>query len=538
MNEFIPLSQINTFIYCPRRFYYEFVQKEMIVNEHVEEGKLAHARTDEQMEGRKEQGKLVSRRQYLASQSLSVSGFADVIEEKDGMLYPVEYKKGRTGNWLNDKVQLCLQGILLEEATGKSVPYGYIYYISSNRRRKIDLDDELRQLSLDAVRKARNLAEMGKTPEPVHDNRCNGCSLQPLCLPFEVAYLHDLDKPPKRIQPTLGIENVLYVDETGASLKKQGERILVCKENEILRDMPIINVGQVVISGNVSLTTPVMTWLMYENIPVVFLSMYGKYQGVLTPQISKNSLLRVAQHKTANDEAKILSLSKQFVIGKLTNMRVTLRRRNKNKADESLTDSIAQLTKSIKTAKNATQLDQLLGIEGAGSAAYFNVFGRLLKREMGFDFERRSRRPPADPTNSLLSFAYTLLTSDIISAVQIVGLDPFIGFYHQLKYGRPCLALDLVEEFRPIVADSIVISLINRSIIKPEDFTETNGGWFLTDAARKKFYAAYEQRKNELVTHPVFQYKLSYRRAFELQARILAKFLTGEINDYQPLTIR
>lgn len=538
MNEFIPLSKINTFIYCPRRFYYEFVQQEMLVNEHVEEGKLAHARTDEPMQERHEKGNLVSRRQYLASQSLGVSGFADLLEEKDGMLYPVEYKKGRTGNWLNDKVQLCLQGMLLEESMGKDVPFGYIYYITSNRRRKIALDDELRKLSLDAVRKARNLAEMDRSPEPVHDNRCNGCSLQPLCLPFEVAYLHDLDKPPKRIQPTLGIENVLYVDETGASLKKQGGRILVCKGDEILRDMPVINIGQVVISGNVALTTPVMQWLMYENIPVIFLSMYGKYQGALTPQISKNSLLRVAQHKMANDGGKTLSLAKQFVIGKLTNMRTVLRRRNKEKSDKMLSDSIAQLAQNIKTAKNATHLDQLLGIEGAGSAAYFNVFGRLLKSEMGFDFQRRSRRPPADPTNSLLSFAYTLLTSDLISAIQIVGLDPFIGFYHQLKYGRPCLALDLMEEFRPIVADAVVLALINRSVLKPEDFTEKYGGWFLKDGARKKFYAAYEGRKNELVTHPVFRYKLSYRRAFELQARILAKYLIGEIDEYKALTVK
>lgn len=152
--EYIPLSQINTFVYCPRRFYYEFVEGEMRVNEHVEEGKIKHRRVDQPMQDRSERDKLVSRRQYLASEKLGVSGFSDVIEEQDGILYPVEYKKGKTGNWLNDKVQLCLEAMLLEEATGKSVPHGYIYYIGSNRRRKVDFDDELRHASLEAVKKA------------------------------------------------------------------------------------------------------------------------------------------------------------------------------------------------------------------------------------------------------------------------------------------------------------------------------------------------------------------------------------------------
>ena len=180
----------------------------------------------------------------------------------------------------------------------------------------------------------------------------------------------------------------------------------------------------------------------------------------------------------------------------------------------------------------------MLGIEGNASAAYFGSFDFLLKSEVGFDFQRRSRRPPADPTNALLSFAYSLLTADLMSAIQTVGLDPYIGFFHQLKYGKPCLALDLMEEFRPILADSVVITLINNRRIKPEDFTQSHGGWYLKPHRRKVFYAAYETRKNETITHPVFKYKLTFRRAIELQVRLLAKYLTGEIEQYTPLTIR
>ena len=448
------------------------------------------------------------------------------------------------GNWLNDQVQLCLQGLLLEEKTGVSIPHGYIFYIGSKRRRKVPFDKELREATRRYVAEARSLLDSRKIPKPIHDNRCNGCSVRPICLPDEVAYLHELDEKPKRIKPALGIDNVLYVDEQGCAIKKTGERILVAKENEILRDIPLIHLGQVVISGNVNLTTPAMQTLLHEGIPVVFLSAYGRYHGALTPQVSRNSLLRSAQHRVANNPGQCLSLSKAFVQGKLANMRTMLQRRKWQATDktdavlEPLLTNIKAMQAMEKRVSTATELPELLGIEGNASAAYFGSFGFMLKSELGFDFQRRSRRPPADATNALLSFAYSLLTADIISAIQTVGLDPYIGFFHQLKYGKPCLALDLMEEFRSIIADSVVITLINNRRIKPEDFTQSHGGWYLKAHRRKVFYAAYETRKNETITHPVFKYKLTFRRAMELQVRLLAKYLTGEIEQYTPLTIR
>ena len=365
-----------------------------------------------------------------------------------------------------------------------------------------------------------------------------------LCLPDEVAYLHELDERPKRIKPALGIDNVLYVDEQGCAIKKTGERLLVVKENEVLRDIPLIHLGQVVISGNVSLTTPAMQTLLYEGIPVVFLSAYGRYHGALIPQVSRNSLLRTAQHRVATNEAQCLELSKAFVRGKLTNMRTMLQRRKWQAPDstdltlEPLLANIKTIQKMEKRVDSATNITELLGIEGNASAAYFGSFNFMLKEEMGFDFQRRSRRPPADPTNALLSFAYSLLTADVLSAIQVVGLDPYVGYFHQLKYGKPCLSLDLMEEFRPIIADSVVITLINNRRIKPTDFTQSHGGWYLKDNSRKAFYAAYETRKNETITHPVFKYKLTFRRAMELQVRLLAKSITGEIDKYTALTIR
>ena len=541
---YIPLSQINTYVFCPRRFYYESVEGHQVVNDHIEEGKIKHEHVHTAVKDRKKGDKTLSRRQYLASDALGVSGYTDLVEEKDGVPYPVEFKKAGTGNWLNDQVQLCLQGLLLEEKTGISIPHGYIFYIGSKRRRKVPFDKELRQTTRQYVDEARDLLNSRKIPKPIHDNRCNGCSVRPICLPDEVAYLHELDERPKRIKPALGIDNVLYVDEPGCAIKKTGERILVAKENEIIRDMPLIHLGQVVISGNVNLTTPAMQTLLHEGIPVVFLSAYGRYHGALTPQVSRNSLLRSAQHKIANNPDACLELSKAFVRGKVVNMRTMLQRRKwqapdaENPVLEPLLANIKSMKAMEKRIHKATELPELLGIEGNASAAYFGAFNFMLKSEIGFDFQRRSRRPPADPINALLSFAYSLLTADLMSAIQTVGLDPYIGFFHQLKYGKPCLALDLMEEFRPIIADSVAITLINNRRIKPEDFTESHGGWYLKAHRRKVFYAAYETRKNETITHPLFKYKLTFRRAMELQVRLLAKYLTGEIDQYTPLTIR
>ena len=541
---YIPLSQMNTYVFCPRRFYYESVEGHQVINEHVEEGKIKHARVDTEMKDRNERGVKVSRRQYLASDTLGVSGYLDLIEEKAGVSCPVEYKKAGTGNWLNDQVQLCLQGMLIEESTGTSVPHGYIYYIGSKRRRKVVFDDELRQTSRDFVSDAGSLLQTRKIPEPVHDNRCNGCSVRGICLPDEVAYLNELDDRPKRIKPALGIDNVLYVDEQGCILKKTGERLLVVKEGETIRDIPLIHLGQVVLCGNISVTTPVMQTLLNEGIPVVYLSAYGRYQGVLMPQISRNSLLRVAQHRVADDPEKCLALAKAFVHGKISNMRLMLQRRKWRGKTETESEaatielSIEGMRKMRGRLPKAENLSELLGFEGNASADYFRSFSSMLNSEMGFSFEHRTRRPPKDLTNALLSFAYSLLTADMISAIQIVGLDPYVGFFHQQTYGRPCLALDLMEEFRPIIADSVVVTLINNRQITPSDFTQSHGGWFLKDAARKKFYAAYEKRKNETITHPVFKYKITFRRALELQVRLLAKCLMGEIETYTSLTVR
>jgi CRISPR-associated protein Cas1 len=177
-----------------------------------------------------------------------------------------------------------------------------------------------------------------------------------------------------------------------------------------------------------------------------------------------------------------------------------------------------------------------MGLEGTGSAAYFRVFGSLLRE--GWTFEKRTRRPPTDPVNAMLSFAYTLLNQQVLAAVQTVGLDPYVGFLHSTQYGKPALALDLMEEMRPVLADSVVLSVINKRVLKPDDFEEALGAYRLSDGGRRDFLAQWEARLETERRHPTFGYKVSYRRALILQARLASRWLLGEIPEYPPLIVR
>ena len=206
--------------------------------------------------------------------------------------------------------------------------------------------------------------------------------------------------------------------------------------------------------------------------------------------------------------------------------------------EKQLDEAVLRIKALIKNIATVTSLNSLMGIEGAASREYFRVFNYLLKEHIPFDFQHRSRRPPGDPVNALLSFAYTLLTKDMVAAVSIVGYDPYIGFLHRSDYGRPALALDLIEEFRAIIADSVVLTVLNKGIISVDDFEDRMGGYFLNERGRKKFYRAYEERRHEMITHPLFGYRVPYLRIYELQARFLAKVLQGELAEYKPFMVR
>lgn len=330
----------------------------------------------------------------------------------------------------------------------------------------------------------------------------------------------------------------VYITKQGAVLRKIGERLKVTLRSEVLLDLPLIHVEQVVIFGKASVTAATVATLLEKEIEICYLTQRGRFVGRIVPAVSKNVLLRREQYRVAFDEKRTLLIAKGFVVGKLTNMRTVLMRAGREQRSQECQQAAEQLKAALKRAHKAKTLDQLRGHEGEGSAAYFSVFQHLLKTSQ-FTFEKRVRRPPTDPVNALLSFGYTLLMHDCFGAANIVGFDPYIGYLHADRYGRAALPLDLMEEFRPIIVDAVVLTCINKNMLTPEDFQEEMGQvTFLTEAGREKFLHAYEERKLAELTHPVLKQKISYRQCLEQQARFLAKTLQGELKEYPPLLIK
>jgi CRISPR-associated protein Cas1 len=279
--------------------------------------------------------------------------------------------------------------------------------------------------------------------------------------------------------------------------------------------------------------------------------MGGWFYGITRGHSLKNVFLRMEQFRLGVDAAACLALARRFVHGKIRNHRTLLMRNHL----EPPAGAIARLKQAAEGALQAGSLGELLGIEGAAAGRYFEHFGGMIKVEdddlpgletpkdgkqlaFNFNFTTRNRRPPTDPVNAMLSLAYSLLAKDCTLAALAVGFDPYLGFYHQPRFGRPALALDLMEEMRPLVAESTVLSCINNRVVTEKDFVRAGQAVNLSPAGRKRFFQTYEQRMSSLITHPLFDYKVSYRRALELQARLLAKTLTGEIAEYVPLLTR
>ena len=353
----------------------------------------------------------------------------------------------------------------------------------------------------------------------------------------------------------------LYVTEPRALVRKDGDTLTVQIPADPVRkiearkvEVPLSKVDQVVVFGDATITSPAIAALLDQRAEICFLSMYGQWRGRLSPEMSKNALLRIEQHKAHHDPQRRFALARSFVQGKLNNMRVVLMRANRKRNQTEIetaveqikqrAEQVAQMDASAVTAPPNPARPQadsaegvLQGLEGAASAAYFEGFAHILAD--GWVFEKRVRRPPTDPVNALLSYAYTLLYHQMQAAINIVGLEPYVGYLHSSQYGKPALALDLMEEFRPLIADSVVVTLINNSVLAPTDFdVEDTGAHRLTDTARRTFLTKFEERLNTEIMHPIFGYKVSYRRCLEMQARLVAKSLTGEIPVYVPFAVR
>lgn len=325
----------------------------------------------------------------------------------------------------------------------------------------------------------------------------------------------------------------LYLTEQGATLSRRGERLVVEREGETLADVPASKVLRVFVFGNVSLTTPAIAYLLREGKEVAFLSGRGRYYGRLISSESKNPMLRRAQLRATDDADVCLDLSRSIILGKLKNQRRLLHRRPGPKASP----AAAEITALIAKANAAQSLAALRGMEGLAARVYFGAFGELLDK---MTFTGRRRRPPPDPANSLLSLGYTLLTYEAFSAAASVGFDPYIGFFHADTYGRPSLALDIMEELRPAVVDTLVMGAINRAQITPGDFDLGSEDGkpiaLLRDDARKRFLALYEARMVTSITH--LGRSMTYRGALHAQARQVVNYIKDPKRHYEPVLLK
>lgn len=536
----IPVRMVNEFTYCPRLFFLEWVDTEFDDNHFTVDGRVAHDGVDGPRT--KPLGEAdtpwQARSVELSSPTLGVSGKVDLVESEGGLVYPVDVKRGAApdvpeGAFEPERVQLCLYGLLLREA-GYTVTKGELYFAASRQRVEIPFDDALVARTLALVAEAKEVAARKLAPPPlVGDRKCDGCSLAGLCLPDEVSLL--TGAAPAAVRPLLPARDdaqPLYVQELGARVGVSGHCLEVRdRDRKKLAEAPLVDVSHVALFGNVQISSQAIRELMGRGVPVAWLSAGGWLSGLLDGLGHGQVTLRRAQYEAAGDPARRLALARGFVAAKILNARTYLRRN----LDGATPGLLLELSQLADRAAAADDEEVLLGLEGNAARLYFEQFGKLLggaETVRVFDFTVRNRRPPKDPVNALLSFVYSMLAKDVAVAARLVGFDPYLGFLHRPRHGRFSLALDVMEEFRPILADSVVVNVINTGVVTGKDFVHRGVGVMLTGDGRKKVLRAWERRLAEQVTHPVFGYRVSYRRVLEVQCRLLARHLLGELPEY------
>ncbi len=596
--QMVPARMLNELLYCERLMYLEWVQGEWADNRYTADGKAVHKRVDQRSQVLKvadgsgasaavankpgargksgessdgsEELPYTARSVWLSSERLGLTAKIDVIDVEGQRVVPIEYKRGKCpeqGPYLPERAQLAAQVLLLRDQ-GYQCDFGELYFSAEKRRVRIDVDDSLERTVMAGVARARALSLEGKCPPPLDDSpKCRGCSLAEICLPDEVKALQDFDEElralddecfevgddpagivgpepdpsfeewrVRRLFPARDDKVPLYVQDRAASVRLSGGRLIVTVPGQPATMVRLVNTSSVTLFGNVQITTQALRRLMDEGVPVLFATSGGWLVGRAMGTDTKNVELRSAQYQATQSVEQSLAMARAFVTTKILNCRTLLRRNHKGKPKVAL----SELKQLARKARETSSMESLLGLEGAAARTYFQEFSGMLKDnlEEEFHFERRNRRPPRDPINALLSFCYSLLVRETNLAAQAVGLDPLLGFYHQPRFGRPSLALDLMEEFRPVLADSTVLSVINNGIVSSQDFVRGQGSVGLKPPARKRVIQAMQRRMDQLVTHPIFDYRLSYRRVLEVQARLLSRLLLGELPAYPGFKVR
>src|SRR5581483_7275750 len=575
-------------IYCPRLFYFQWVENifqdnaDTVAGSHVHRNVDAPSKLDDpQQLGLPEGAKLRSVR--LESESLGLVGVVDIVEGGPDGAEVIDYKKGsarRDSEGVRvakepDALQVAAYALLLREQ-GINAVRGAIYYGADKRRVPVELTEELFSRVKRAIAEARAVAESGQCPPPLkNDPRCLYCSAYPICLPNESLWWSSRPKATEtegqlgfgfmeqvnncirermlealdfaaesglKESPTLepprpgGDEGeVLVVQKPGAQVGQRGDQLVVIVKGEEPRKIPGQQVRAIYCYGAIQITAQAAATCLELGIDVSYFSPAGRFLGMLRGLPASGVDARRGQYRLFDLPGVRLRLAREIIRAKIHNQRVMLMRNG------DVPDRVLQMLANLRDrTESVHDLTELLGVEGSAAAIYFEQFSSMLKQreDWKFDWRGRNRRPPRDSVNALLSLGYSTLVKELTGVCYSVGLDPFLGFMHQPRYGRPALALDLMEEFRPLIADSVAISLINRGELGPEDFIGNASGMFLTDRGRKPFWETWFRRLDAEVSHPEFSYRMAYRRMLEVQARQLWRFVRGEALSYHGFITR
>ena len=535
----VPVRMVNEHVYCPRLAYLMWVDNVWAETADTTDGKRVHARADmpSGMLPDKDDVNFRTTALTLSSVSLGIIGKLDVVEGEGRVATPIDYKRGKRPmsplvyispsaySWpcrrccLKNTASPCpmLQSGIPEAGSGVTV----------------ELDDELRQAALSALSELRLSAASRKPPPPLVDSpKCPRCALAGICLPDEIN-LFRKGVVPRPLNPADDPALPMHVQAPGARVRKSGDTIVV-ETDEGRTEVPMIHVSDLVLHGPVSLTTPAIGALLSAGIPVAWMTTGGWFLGHARPLDLGSFDTRLNQYRVADDFLRARQIAASLIAAKIRNQRTILRRNWKSGNAKDRSEAMTRLKRLAEGALHVPEISRLLGVEGEAAAIYFRHFSSMLTGTAlpDFRFQHRNRRPPADPINALLSYVYALTTRTFSAALARTGFDPACGIYHKPRHGRPALALDMMEPFRPILSDSTVLTLVNNREVLVKDFVHNGDSCALKPAARKAVIAAWERRLEQEAVHPVFGYRISMRRIIDVQCRLLARHLSGEIDTF------
>lgn len=523
--------------YCPRNFWLRYVENESWRDHRMYQGRLQEKKRSANSRPKTPDNIKIERNVVLHSDELGVAGKLDWLDI-DNMI-PAEYKTGPLQDNEYDRCQICCYGIMLEELNGVHCPFGYLYYTDSKSRIKIEFTPELRKKVKDAAELAWDIILSETVPPPIDSEQCQGCALKERCLPDLINQLQGKkDKVPVGIGMGRTFERTVCIDEPWGYLRIKDGNFLFTQGKDKKRIIPIEAIDAIIILGSINFSHAALKEILRRNIHVSLMSYGGRYEGEIISEFSKNVPLRAAQARAGLNENLVLEFSQAFLEGKLANSCTLLNRYNRKLKRPEISKTVERIKNIKKKVIKSQNKSALLGLEGTAAAEYFQVFPLLIDKK-DFTFSRRERRPPSDPVNALLSFGYVMLTAQLRGLCYLVGLDPFLGLFHQEKYGKPGLALDILEEFRSIFIDALVLSLINRNSLKLMHFSfQSSGACYLNEKGRRIFLDAFFKRMRSELIHPLVNKKLTYRRIMEIQLRLVARRILGEYSKYSPFKAR